>query len=741
MLLKDNPRHGRARPLTQPFRIFLCLALSFTLWLVGSRYYLRSRPARAVVTPQSEALYAQAPRQAKVLRSMRSPDAEELRENQVVRRQVLAYYVPHTRDGTAPDFASLQSLRYSALWDYPVIRPFDGFYDATRYQTRHKQGRLARAYGIDGFVYRHRWDGSAALGGGVLEAMLVDGEPNLPFAIAWDNSAVVEEGYGEAPQWRAHFDWLLQFFLHKRYLLRDGRPMLLFARCRGEGGGAQQPPFETMVRLWREWALGAGLKGLYIVQMNGEEWAPGVLQPPEGLVDGVVEFYPHLGTSSAGGGGSSAAPSLRTLVGRNASSFQGLGPLDYFRGAHAGHNDAPQGPEHVVVYHPTNLRAALRAQLALTPPGGFVLLNAWNDWGAGCAVEPSEEQGFSWLEAVKGAVEDVEGVAPPAALGGGRIFFPPLAPAGVVVAPPAPPTADRGVCFLVRTYTGHDDASEDLYNLGRMLRTLVALENTAWEAHVVDTGERVFYGLQGIISEVNDPRIHHFPTPPALRQPYVGRTSSYDLTDYALKQACLGGGEKVGSGGGGAQVFVVTNGDNFYTPDAFNYLPPSADMLVMNFFSRYTVANAITFSNADMEGCCSRFATYRCPPSSLEVGFVDVGAMVISIGSWKAAGLSFAQFHGACGESSCHDGALAQYALDKLKWRVAYHHPAVCAMHHNPNPVSCALVGGLYFDDRDWAKAKCVEPAELDSVPLQLSRVDWLKFMSGDGCVCEESSE
>ena len=700
---------------SQSLRFLSCAVLLCLCIWVYYAWRLSLPPAHPPSTPHAS-LHAPLPRARPTRAGLLPAGAGTAAPPPQPRKQVLALYRPQFGEGAGGAFAALRSVRVAEThWDYPVVRPFEGFYDVSAYQVRQRQGRLAQAYGVDGFVYHHYWQGGAAQQSAGLEAMLVDGEPNLPFALAWDNGGSGAQSPQE--EWRAHFDWLLPFFRHGNHLTRGaGRPLLFLAVCQGAA-------VEAMLRAWRDWALAAGLPGLYVVQMNGEEWAPGALQQCA-AADGVVEVQPTLERGSSGG---SEAPSLRTLQGRDPATY-GATLDSYFRGVHAGYNDRPRGGAAgtVLVYHPTNLKAALRAQLALTPPGSFVLLNAWNDWATGSAVEPSVEQGFSWLEAVQEATRSAAPV--------GGDFLPRLAPAGVE----SSEQGGRGqsaqrVCILVRTYIKHDDATEALFNLGRMLRTLVALEHTAWEAHVVDTGEHVFSGMRGIAEGVGDARIHVFDTPAHLRQPYLARTSSYDLTDYALQHACSNGRPHPLP-----QWFVVTNGDNFYAPDAFNYLPAQADMVLMNFYSRYSLANALTFTNAGLEGCCSRITHYRCTPASAQIAFVDVGAMVVRVESWNAAALTFARFHGACGAASCHDGALAQYVLDTLHWRLAYHPATACAMHHNPNPVSCTLVGGLYLDAPDWAQAQCFEPADFADVPISKNDVNWQKFMAGEGCVCKE---
>lgn len=696
-----------------------------------------------------------------------------------------------------------------SLHGYPVVRPFDGFYNPLSRETRARQAALAQAYGVSGFVYYHYWVKGAPSGEGPLEALLGDPSP-MPFALIWEGwgqrlrrtggSASLwvedEEGggggggaatgdstsgdggdggsAGEAVGWKAHFQWLLPYFRHPLYISQGGRPLLFVAR---EGAAGS---LVGVIRAWKAWAVEEGLPGLHVVFVGGLLEGGGGGGDASGLLgaaDGYVAF-PAPGT-----------PTLtlhQQLLQRQGSTSTPTDTLTPYLGVHTSFNNAPLFwlSKDVRPFHPVNFRASLAQALALTHPGDFVLVHSWNEWGEGAALEPSVESGHAWLQGVKWAVESSGsqrvGRKEQQAFG----FMPPIPLAGLAPPAPAPPPSppntpagllgrggggilkpvgagtggstplSGGVCFVVRTYVGHSVGG--LYDLHKMLSTLVALENRDWEAFVVDTGEVVFEGMAGIVEGFGDARIHAFPTPPAMRLPYDSRTSSYDLTDFVVEQACLGrsgyssssSSTIKGVGGGAAlphppfQWFIVTNGDNFYAPDALTltsppYPPP--DLLLMNFNSRYTLANALTFTNSGTEHCCSRLANYPCTPSSPDVGFIDVGAMVVSTGAWVAGELSFAQFHGACGQASCHDGALARHVANKLGWVIARHPPTACAFQHNPNPVSCALVGGIYFDSKDWGQARCFEPSDFASLPISMDRVDWVKFMGGQGgCVCEK---
>jgi hypothetical protein len=86
---------------------------------------------------------------------------------------------------------------------------------------------------------------------------------------------------------------------------------------------------------------------------------------------------------------------------------------------------------------------------------------------------------------------------------------------------------------------------------------------------------------------------------------------------------------------------------------------------------------------------------------------------------------------------------MADHVFVKLKWEIAYHDPAACALMHNPNPAACKLVGGIYYDSPDWHQAGCYEPSVLAGwyrkSPIDEKEIDWIKYMATDACVCRRS--
>src|SRR3954468_9329491 len=62
-----------------------------------------------------------------------------------------------------------------------------GFYDLRVPEARTAQAVLARAHGIDGFLYYHYWFGGRRLLERPFQEVLATGEPDLPFALCWAN--------------------------------------------------------------------------------------------------------------------------------------------------------------------------------------------------------------------------------------------------------------------------------------------------------------------------------------------------------------------------------------------------------------------------------------------------------------------------------------------------------------------------------------------------------------------------
>lgn len=304
-----------------------------------------------------------------------------------------------------------------------------GYYDLGDRMVREEQATLAARYGIDAFCYYHYWFAGRRLLERPFDEVLASGRPDLPFCLCWANepwtrtwdgssdNVLVDQHYS-AEDDRRHIDWLLDAFADDRYLRVDGRPLFLVYRA-----GVLPDPAAT-TRLWRERAARAGLPGLFLcrVESHFEAGDP----RPLGF-DAAVEFQPAFGhmplsrrqrfaprrvlarLGVAPQSGSYVAVDyddlVRTMLARERPTYP------RFPCVTPEWDNTPRRPYGAYMLTGSTPErfgewvAEVTRRLASEPPERRLLfVNAWNEWGEGCHLEPSERWGVAYLEALAKAI-------------------------------------------------------------------------------------------------------------------------------------------------------------------------------------------------------------------------------------------------------------------------------------------------------------------------------------------------
>jgi lipopolysaccharide biosynthesis protein len=315
---------------------------------------------------------------------------------------------------------------------YQPHRPADlGYYDLRVPEVRERQAELARENGIDGFVWYHYWFSGRRLLQSPFEDVLATGQPNFPFAICWANEPWTRAWDGASgvtlmPQLYSpeddvsHARWLARAMADPRYLRLAGRPIVLVYRA------TQLPDAPRTTDVWRQEIVRAGVAEplIYRVQgPSGEEGDPTALG-----FDAAVEFQPYWTAFpralrrtrlwfwsrrlrlTAPGYGQLKVFAYPELVDRVVSRppvpwlrFPGVTPM---------WDNSPRRPNSGVVLVDSTperyeawLTVALREAMSIDGQGA-VFINAWNEWGEGCHLEPDERHGRAYLEATRRAVTD-----------------------------------------------------------------------------------------------------------------------------------------------------------------------------------------------------------------------------------------------------------------------------------------------------------------------------------------------
>jgi lipopolysaccharide biosynthesis protein len=299
--------------------------------------------------------------------------------------------------------------------DQPRVPGELGYYDLRSADTRAAQAELARRYGIHGFCYYHYWFDGRRLLEQPLDAVLAERHPDFPFCVCWANEnwsrrwdggnseLLIAQRYSPEND-RRFIDELLPLMRDDRYIRLGDRPLLLVYRAN------LLPEPRRTADVFRKAVRDAGLGELQLCFVQH----PGSAATPADLAfDAAVEFPPH---------GMQAMP-LTDHIERINPVFSGevwdyvsaarfalqraAPPYPFFRGVMVGWDNTPRVQNNGQIFvnsHPENYRRWLSGIVdqvrSVAPPGERVIfVNAWNEWGEGCYLEPDRQFGRGYLEA------------------------------------------------------------------------------------------------------------------------------------------------------------------------------------------------------------------------------------------------------------------------------------------------------------------------------------------------------
>ena len=291
-----------------------------------------------------------------------------------------------------------------------------GFYDLRVPETRAHQADLARSHGITGFIYWHYWFAGRHLLERPFNEVLQSGEPDFPFCVAWANHSwsdrwmggeeriMLPQTYPGPEDDRAHFEYLRTAFEDPRYLQIDGRRVLFVFR------GNDLPDPAGFVETWKGMAEEIG--GLYLVSCGP------FLDPAQTAAQGfdAIAFIQKP----------FARPTVRSRMNsylRNHHLRRGPHRFDYadFCGSNPpddlactaipcvwpNWDDTPRRDRRGVVAvgsTPDKFQRQVMGavDIARRAPGPeqIVTIKSWNEWAEGNYLEPDQEFGTGWLEAL-----------------------------------------------------------------------------------------------------------------------------------------------------------------------------------------------------------------------------------------------------------------------------------------------------------------------------------------------------
>jgi hypothetical protein len=194
-----------------------------------------------------------------------------------------------------------------------------------------------------------------------------------------------------------------RFIGNRRYIRIDGKPLLLvFAaeRC---------PMIREYTGIWRREAQRMGFPDLCIGGVSA--FVEGVPPAHYGF-DVMVEFAPNWFSEARISGEEEKPRRMDYLRTVKLMMEKQVPPYDFLRCVFPSWDNTPRKGERGIVFERLDFdifSLALEAAIAYTrnvlPESlQYVFINAWNEWGEGCHLEPDLKNGFDLLHRVNAAV-------------------------------------------------------------------------------------------------------------------------------------------------------------------------------------------------------------------------------------------------------------------------------------------------------------------------------------------------
>lgn len=320
----------------------------------------------------------------------------------------------------------------------PTLPMNNNFYSLENIDTFKWQIQLAKKYGVYGFCFYHYWFGNGKqLMEKPVDAFLEHKELDFPFCLSWanhnwtrtwvggDQDVLMDVQYGNQSEWKRHFSYLLPFFLDKRYIYIDDKPLFVIY------GPQDIPELEEMKNVFISLAKDNGLKGItFVAQQVFEEKKIDSMG-----FDYYINYEPNRTMQKLYRSGNKRfLPTVNRTLQKFCYNHHILWHLSQIKnlysydeawklilsncdsskkaipGAFVRFDSSPRKGKNGVVFYMATPDKFEKYMIELIKQAkhlyehDFIFLTAWNEWGEGAYMEPDEKYQLKFLEALKNAL-------------------------------------------------------------------------------------------------------------------------------------------------------------------------------------------------------------------------------------------------------------------------------------------------------------------------------------------------
>lgn len=314
------------------------------------------------------------------------------------------------------------------------------YYSLDNAQELRWQADLANKYGVYGFGIYHYWFSSDMnLLSTPAELILSNRDIKINFMFIWDNGSwirtwsnvryantwapkfddikenngkngvLAELQYGDEKEWKIHFEYLVKFFIDPRYIKIDNKPIFVFFQPNNDFC-----TIKSMIDYWDQLAKGYGFDGVLCMSKDG--WRGKHL-------DYRIRYTPFSPNTFGAG----VKNGLNNIISRKLNRIRSADYDSYwkyilkdsksarkktFLSGFVDFDDTPRRGKQARMIKgasPEKFEKYIYKLMDISQKQNkeYVFLTAWNEWGEGAYLEPDEDHGYQYLEALKRAVDKI----------------------------------------------------------------------------------------------------------------------------------------------------------------------------------------------------------------------------------------------------------------------------------------------------------------------------------------------
>ena len=305
----------------------------------------------------------------------------------------------------------------------PLIPLDNRYYDLRDKETMAWQTEIMKSYGISGMIYYHYYFNGKKLLEEPAENLLQWTDIDQPFFFCWANHSwnrawkgsrevLLEQTYGNQADWRAHFEYLLPFFQDARYEKKDNKPLFMIY-------DTSFPEKNEMLECFNTWCIESGFDGIYPIELcmtvKGNAFAA-FSENMSPLSEKCFLSEPSVGrllTYPVDSFFARVMKKLKTVL-RAKGILRSVQILNgnkiyqtmidkephgenIIRGMFFGWDNTPRHSFRGYIITPPSKEIFMQYAQTIKDDE-YVFVNAWNEWAEGMILEPTQQNGYQYLE-------------------------------------------------------------------------------------------------------------------------------------------------------------------------------------------------------------------------------------------------------------------------------------------------------------------------------------------------------